>query len=179
VEALAMVAFFALSAVANPFAAQNAGAGRMERVRAGMRVSLLFCAGFGAAAGLLLWLLGPQVARLFSGDPAVVASTALHLSLMPWGFGAVGAIAVASAAFNGLERPLPALALSLARTLAVGVPAAWLGGRLAGEAGTLLGILLTNLAVGAAAASWVLRATAPAAAATLPSTRTEARRHAA
>ena len=86
---------------------------------------------------------------------------------MPWGFGAVGAIAVANAAFNGLERPLPALALSLARTLAIGVPAAWLGGRLAGEAGTLLGILFTNLAVGAAAALWVLRATAPAAAATL------------
>jgi Na+-driven multidrug efflux pump len=81
---------------------------------------------------------------------------------MPWGFGAVGAIAVANAAFNGLERPLPALAVSLARTLAIGVPAAWLGGRLAGETGTLLGILLTNLAVGAAAAAWVLRATAPA-----------------
>ncbi|GAA0583639.1 MATE family efflux transporter [Craurococcus roseus] len=179
VEALAMVAFFALSAVANPFAAQNAGAGRMERVQAGMRASLLFCAAAGAATGLLLWLFGPQVARLFTDDPAVVASTALYLSLMPWGFGAVGAIAVANAAFNGLERPLPALALSLARTLAVGVPLAWLGGRLAGEAGTLLGILLTNLAVGLAAGLWVLRATAPAGAAMLPPTRTEARRHAA
>ena len=161
VEALAMVAFFALSAVANPFAAQNAGAGRMERVRAGMRAALLFCAGCGAALGLLLWLLSPLVARLFTGDPAVAASAALYLSLMPWGFGAVGAIAVANAAFNGLERPLPALALSLARTLAIGVPVAWFGGRLGGEAGTLLGILLTNLAVGAAAALWVLRATAP------------------
>ena len=47
VEALAMVAFFALSAVANPFAAQNAGAGRLDRVRAGMRASLIFCAAFG------------------------------------------------------------------------------------------------------------------------------------
>ncbi|MBD0274835.1 MAG: hypothetical protein ICV73_23275, partial [Acetobacteraceae bacterium] len=159
VEALAMVAFFALSAVANPFAAQNAGAGRMDRVRDGMRASLLFCAGFGAAAALLLWLASPFVPRLFTGDPAVAASAGLYLSLMPWGFGAVGAIAVANAAFNGLERPLPALALSLARTLTIGVPAAWLGGRLFGEAGTLLGILLTNLAVGAAAAFWVLKAT--------------------
>jgi MATE family, multidrug efflux pump len=162
VEALSMVAFFALSAVANPFAAQNAGAGRMERVQAGMRVSLLFCAGFGGVVGLLLSLASPFVPRLFTDDPAVAASAALYLALMPWSFGAVGAIAVANAAFNGLERPLPALALSLARTLVVGVPAAWLGGRLFGEAGTLLGILFTNLAVGAAAASWVLRATAPA-----------------
>ena len=86
---------------------------------------------------------------------------------------------MANAAFNGLERPLPALLVSLARTLAVGVPAAWLGGKMAGEAGTLLGILFTNLAVGAAAALWVLRATAPALTAKLPSTRTETRRHAA
>ncbi len=165
VEALAMVAFFALSAVANPFAAQNAGAGRMDRVRAGMRASLLFCAGFGGAVGLLLWIVSPVVPRLFTDDPAVAASAALYLSLMPWGFGAVGAITVANAAFNGLERPLPALALSLAHTLAIDVPAAWLGGRWAGEAGTLLGILLANLAVGAAAASWVLWAAAPGGAA--------------
>ena len=180
VEALAMVAFFALSAVANPFAAQNAGAGRMDRVRKGMRASLLFCAALGAGvvfAALASW--GRIVARLFTADPAVVASTILYLSLMPWGFGAVGAIAVANAAFNGLERPFPALALSLARTLAIGVPAAGLGGRLAGEAGTLLGILVTNLAVGAAAALWVLRATAPGGVAMLSPTRTEARSHAA
>lgn len=179
VEALSMVAFFALSAVANPFAAQNAGAGRMDRVRAGMRAALVFCAGSGAVLGTLLFLLSPIMPRLFTGDPAVAASAALFLSLMPWGFGAVGIIAVANAVFNGLERPLPALALSLARTLAVGLPAAWLGGRLAGEAGTLLGILFTNLAVGAAAAIWVLRATAPAAPATVPTANTETRRHAA
>ena len=168
IEALAMVAFFALSAVTNPFAAQNAGAGRMERVQEGMRAALIFCAGFGGALGVLLWLLSPFVPRLFTGDPAVAASAALYLSLMPWGFGAVGAIAVANAAFNGLERPMPALAVSLARTLAIGVPAAWLGGRLAGETGTLLGILFTNLAVGVAAALWVLRATAPAGDPALP-----------
>ena len=179
VEALAMVAFFALSAVANPYAAQNAGAGRMDRVHAGMRAALLFCAGWGAVLGLLLWFLSPFAAGLLTGDSAVAASAALYLSLMSWGFGAVGAIAVANAAFNGLERPLPALVMSLARTLAIGVPAAWFGGRVAGEAGTLLGILFTNLAVGAAAALWVLRATAPAAVATLPATRRETRRHAA
>ena len=50
----AYVSAFALSAVANPFAAQNAGAGRMERVRAGLRASLLFCAGFGGAVALAL-----------------------------------------------------------------------------------------------------------------------------
>jgi hypothetical protein len=107
VEALAMVAFFALSAVANPFAAQNAGAARMERVQAGMRVSLAFCAGFGAVVGVCLFLVSPVLPRLFTDDPAVAASAALYLTVMPWGFGAVGAIAVANAAFNGWSGPCP------------------------------------------------------------------------
>ena len=50
IEALSMVAFFALSAVANPFAAQNAGAGRMDRVREGMRAALALLRRFGCRA---------------------------------------------------------------------------------------------------------------------------------
>lgn len=159
-EALALTAFFALSAIANPFAAQNAGAGRMDRVAAGMRASLIFCAAFGAGVALPLWLAAPALAALFTEDAAAARSASLYLQVMPWGFGAVGAIAVANAAFNGLGRPMAAVAVSLARTLALGVPLAWLGGHAAGEVGTLCGILLANLLAGAGAAWWLLRRTA-------------------
>ena len=159
VETLCMTAFFALSAIANPFAAQNLGAGRMDRVRTGMRASLIFCAGLGLALAVALWLFAGWLAHALSPDAEVAASAALYLTIMPWGFGAVGAIAVVNAAFNGLERPFAAVAVSLARTLALGVPAAWLGGHLAGEAGTLAGILAANLLVGAAAGVAILRGT--------------------
>jgi len=156
-EALAMTAFFALSAIANPFAAQNAGAGRMDRVAEGMRLSLLFCAGFGLALAVPLWLASGWIAARFTADAEVAASAAMYLRIMPWGFGAVGAIAVVSAALNGLERPLAAVAVSLGRTFAIGVPLAWLGGRVGGEAGLLAGILVANLIVGGAAAALLLR----------------------
>jgi Na+-driven multidrug efflux pump len=159
VESLAMTALFALSAVANPFAAQNQGAGRLDRVHRGMRAAMVFCAAYGVALALALILAGPLVARLFTGDPATRASAALYLAVLPWGFGAIGAIAVANAAFNGLGRPMAAVGVSLLRTFLLGVPLAWLGGRLAGEAGTLAGILLANLLAGSVAAAWVLRAT--------------------
>ena len=156
-EALAMTCFFALSALANPFAAQNAGAGRPDRVGEGLRAMLLFCAGFGLVLALPLWLAAQPLAAWLTGDPAVARSAALYLTLLPWGFGAIGAISVVNAVFNGLERPMAAVAVSLGRTLLIGVPAAWLGGRLAGEWGTLAGILLGNLVVAALAAAWVLR----------------------
>jgi putative MATE family efflux protein len=160
-EALAMTAFFALSAIANPFAAQNAGAGRMDRVRDGMRAALVFCGGAGFLLAVPLWLGAPWIAGLFTGDSAVAASATLYLRILPWGFGAVGAIAVINAAFNGLERPLAAVAVSLGRTLLLGVPAAWIGGRIAAEAGTLVGILAANLLVAAIGAAWLLRAARP------------------
>ncbi|WP_376098589.1 MATE family efflux transporter [Roseomonas sp. CCTCC AB2023176] len=158
-EALAMTVLFALSAVANPFAAQNAGAGRLERVQAGLRAALTFCAGYGALVALPLCLAAPVLARWLAAGPEVAESAALYLQIMPWGFGAVGAIAVVNAALNGLERPMSAVAVSLARTFLLGVPLAWLGSRLGGEVGTLAGILAANLLVGIGAAAWVLRRT--------------------
>ncbi|WP_084112351.1 MATE family efflux transporter [Belnapia moabensis] len=158
VESLAMTALFALSAVANPFAAQNAGAGRLDRLQAGIRASMGFCLAYGLAVALPLVVAAPWVAAAFTGDPAVEGSTTLYLRILPWGYGAIGAIAVACAIFNGLERPMTAVAISLVRTFVLGVPMAWLGGRIGGEAGTLAGLLIGNLGAGALAAAWVLRA---------------------
>jgi Na+-driven multidrug efflux pump len=56
---------------------------------------------------------------------------------------------------------MAAVAVSMLRTFILGVPLAWLGGRLAGEVGTLSGILLANVVAGTVAAVWILRATRP------------------
>jgi Na+-driven multidrug efflux pump len=160
VESLALTALFALSAVTNPFAAQNAGAGRLDRLQAGMRAAMGFCLAYGLAVALPLVVAAPWVAMLFTDDPAVAGSTALYLRILPWGYGAIGAIAVACAAFNGLERPMSAVVISLVRTFVLGVPLAWIGGRIGGEAGTFVGLLIGNLGAGALAAAWLLRATA-------------------
>ena len=156
-EALAMTAFFALSAIANPFAAQNAGAGRMDRVAEGVRLSLIFCVAFGLVTAVPLWFAAPWIGAQFTSDAAVAASAVLYLRIIPWGFGAVGVIAVVSASLNGLERPLAAVAVSLTRTFVIGVPLAWSGGMLAGEVGLLAGILAASLIVGGGAAAYLWR----------------------
>ena len=81
---------------------------------------------------------------------------------MPVSFGAAGVIAVVNSAFNGLNRPGAAVVLSVARTIAINVPAAWLGGRLFGTPGVFAGVCLANLAVGLVAATWSWRAAGPA-----------------
>ncbi len=159
VEAMAMVLFFALSAVMNPFAGQNSGPARITRVREAMRVTAWFCAGFGALLAAVLYVGRFWIARLFTHDTAVVASMTMYLALVPISYGPGGFIAIANAAFNGLNRPLAAVAISVARTLVVNVPVAWIGGRLFGAAGVLLGICVSNVLVGVGSFVWVYSAT--------------------
>ena len=155
VESVAMVLFFALSAVMNPFAGQNAGAGRTDRVREAMRVTAWFCAGLGVILAAGLFLGRAWIASRFTQDPAVLASATLFLAVVPLSYGPAGMIAIANAAFNGLNRPLAAVCVSVARTLVVNVPVAWLGGQLLGMRGVLLGICVSNVVVGVASYVWV------------------------
>jgi len=162
VESVAMVPFFALSAVMNPFAGQNFGAGRIARVREAMRVTSLFCGALGALLAVLLYAGRAWIASRFTGDAAVIEAAMLYLALVPISYGPGGVIAIANAAFNGLNRPGSAVIVSVARTLVVNVPVAWAGGRLFGVPGIFLGICVSNLLVGVGSGLWVLSVTSPA-----------------
>jgi putative MATE family efflux protein len=159
VESLAMVAFFALSAVMNPFAGQNFGAGRLDRVRTAMRVTVIFCLSLGLALALALGLGAPWIAAQFTPNRQVETFAISYLTLVPVSYGAAGIIAIVNAAFNGLGRPMSAVTISVARTLVVNVPVAWLGGKLFGAPGVFLGIGTANLVVGAGSAGWIFAAT--------------------
>ncbi len=160
VESLAMVAFFALSAVMNPFAGQNFGAGRLDRVRAAMRVTVIFCLSAGVVLALVLGAWSHWIAVQFTPDARVIGFAMAYLTLVPISYGAAGIIAIVNAAFNGLGRPMSAVAISVARTLVVNVPVAWLGGRLFGAPGVFLGICTANIVVGFGSALWIFAATA-------------------
>jgi len=162
VESVAMVPFFALSATMNPFAGQNFGAGRLERVREAMRVTSIFCTILGALFAIILYFGRHWIASSFTNDPAVVENAMLYLALVPISYGPAGVIAIANAAFNGLNRPYSAVIVSVARTLVVNVPVAWIGGRIFGVPGIFLGICFSNLLVGVVSGLWVIAVTQPA-----------------
>ncbi len=159
VESVAMVPFFALSAVMNPFAGQNAGARRLGRVREAMRVTAWFCGILGVLLAAGLYVGRAWVASRFTADAGVMQAAMLYLALVPLSYGPAGVIAIANAAFNGLNRPMSAVAVSVARTLLVNVPVAWAGGRLFGVWGIFLGICVANLVVGVGSFVWVYAAT--------------------
>ncbi len=154
IEAMTLVVFYAMSSIIGPFVGQNLGAGKFERIARAMRLSALFCLGFGAVTAVLLGFAGEALARLFNADETVVATAGSYLLIVPMSYGAAGIVMVASAAFNGLGQPLPAVVVSLIRMLLLYLPAALLGARLFGLPGIFAAACLANLLSGLLAYLW-------------------------
>lgn len=159
-EGLALVPFYALSAVMNPFTGQNAGAGRLDRVRTGLRAAAVGCLAGGAAVAALLWLAAAPIAARFTRDADVAHAAVQYMRIVPLSYGTAGVIMIANSMFNGLERPLAAVAVSVLRVLVIAVPVAWAGGKLFGVPGVFAGSCLANLLVGLLSYAWAWRSLA-------------------
>jgi Na+-driven multidrug efflux pump len=153
-ESLALVIFFAMSAVIGPFVGQNLGARKPGRIVEALRRSSIFCLLLGAIIAIVLGLLAPQLSRLFSDDADVVTVTTTYLRIVPLSYGAAGVIMVVNAAFNGIGRPLPAVAISLGRTLILYVPLAYAASHLLGVPGIFAAACFSDVLSGIIAYAW-------------------------
>ena len=61
------------SMAATTFTGQNIGAGKIDRVKKGMKVSLAMGMGYAMATGVLLFNIAPYAMGIFTSDPEVVA----------------------------------------------------------------------------------------------------------
>jgi len=106
-----------------PVAGQNVGARLPDRVR----TTFFNAAGMAAAAmvvwGMACWAFAPQMVRVFSRDPQVIAVGAEYLEYMSWAFVGSGVVFVSSSMFQALGNTLPSLAASFGRIVLVAIPA--------------------------------------------------------
>ncbi len=148
-----MVLWSASSSIA-PFVGQNWGAGNFQRVREALRLANLFCLAWGVVTFAVLAAVGERAVRWIDPNPTVVAVAGLFFLLIPLSIGFMGVMQVATACFNALGRPLPPLAISLARTFVLYIPLLMLGDYLWGYAGVFLAMAATNVLLGALAWYW-------------------------
>jgi putative MATE family efflux protein len=154
IEGVSLVVFYAMSAVIGPFVGQNLGAVKPERIIEAMRRSALFCLGLGAMLAIVLGIGAESLTRAFNADPRVVAVGAAYLRIVPLSYGTAGIIMVVNAAFNGLGRPLPAVAISVTRMLLLYIPLAYAGAALFGLHGVFAATATANVLVGIGAYWW-------------------------
>ena len=154
IESLVLVPFYALSAIIGPFVGQNLSALREDRIQLSLRLSAIFCIASGLAIAAILALASGVLPRLFSDSPDVIEVTRLFLWIAPIGYGTYGIVMFVNAAFNGLGKPMPGVAVSVMRIVVLYIPLALIGKALFGIVGIFCAYALANLLSGGIAFMW-------------------------
>jgi Na+-driven multidrug efflux pump len=118
---------YSLSGAIGPVLGQNLGAQQFDRVREGLRASMLFMVMAVAAAWLVLAVLQGPIIRVFSLQGLAADMLHAFCSWIAAGFFFMGALFVSNAAFNNLGRPLWSTGFNWARATLGTIPFAWWG----------------------------------------------------
>lgn len=154
VEPLALIAFYALSAVTSPFMGQNYAARRFGRLEEARRVIGRFCIKYGIAIALVMGAVAIPLTGFFSETQAIQLVARNYLWIMAASYGGYGVVMAMCAAFNGVGFPMPGLAISLSRAMIVFLPLAFVGQWLIGINGIFAAAAFSNLLLGVLAYLW-------------------------
>ncbi len=157
IEPIALIPFYALSAVSSPFFGQNITAGKYHRLVEARRVTSRFCLRFGFLLAAALCLIAKPVSGLFTQSIAIRDVAVEYIWLVSLSYGAYGLVMSVNASFNGIGRPLPGVMISSMRVVVVFLPLAFLGHWLFGLPGLFGASALSNLGIGALAYYWLGR----------------------
>ena len=102
VEQLTQQPFGSLSMALSTYAGQNYGAGRIDRLRAGLKDSMLVMAAFSLAMLGLIQLLGGRIIGVFVSDAEVIALGGRAVRITSWFYVFLGTIFVVRGILNGV-----------------------------------------------------------------------------
>ena len=154
IEAFIIVLFMALGGATTPYVGQNFGAKRFDRLRSGFKFSarlslvyVLFCIGF-------FYYFSEPVLHVFTKDNEVILIAKMQLMICPLGYGFLGLAAMCNGSFNAFGKPMPAMTISISRTLVFYVPMAYFLASLYGIKGVFIGPVISNVFAGILGVIW-------------------------
>jgi putative MATE family efflux protein len=147
IEMFSLIFVMSLSIAMGPFVGQNAGAGRVDRVKEALSFAYKAVLIYGACVAVLLALFGSFLAHEFSEDPAVIALAGFYLLVVPISYGCMGIINISSGSLNSLARPMPAMVIGASKSMVVQLPLAYTGSMLFGIKGVFMGMAAATFTV--------------------------------
>jgi putative MATE family efflux protein len=148
IESLVMVGAFAMTTIMVPFAGQNFGAGKADRVMAGLRFGLRYCLCISFVVWVILALAAETIAGWFADDPEIIKIILPFLRWVPLSYGAFGYMLLVTATFNGGGHPGKAMLLFGSRLFIFTVPLALLGSHWGGIPGVFVAMFAGNVLAG-------------------------------
>ncbi|MES2604362.1 MAG: MATE family efflux transporter [Pseudomonadota bacterium] len=154
-ESFIMIVVLGMSMSVPPFISQNFGAGQYLRVRQGLRLALRFVLYFQLALYVVIALLAPWIAAIFTQDQTVRDTITMVLRIMPASYAFQGMVILSASSFNALHAPRNGLITSLLRFFVFYVPLALIGNELGGMTGLFIGAALGNFLAGVVITRWI------------------------
>jgi putative MATE family efflux protein len=154
VEGLTLMALMSLSAALTPFTGQNFGAGRLDRVREGVRFAYRLSLFYGVSVAVVMFVAGGWIADLSNLSGAAKAAALLQMHIVPVSYMALGCSMAVNGALNALGKPMAAMFVSLSRTILVYAPLAWLLPILFGLKGIFIAAAAANFISGGIGVAW-------------------------
>ncbi len=154
IETFSIIVVMALSSILAPFAGQNWGAKKIDRLMRALRLSFNFVWIWGIGVTLLLWVAAEPLTHLFTRQPQAVTASTDYLYIVPISYAFLSTVMIVSSMATGVGRPMPALIMTVTRLLLLYVPLAWVLSRWLGLNGLYLATAIANALVGFAAWYW-------------------------
>jgi putative MATE family efflux protein len=154
-ESFIMIVVLGMSMSVPPFISQNFGAHRYDRVRQGLRLSLKFVLVWQLALYVIVALLAPWIAAIFTADQSVRDMITMVLRILPASYAFQGMVVLSASSFNALHAPRHGLATSLLRFFVFYVPLALIGNSIGGLQGLFIGSAIGNVLAGVVITKWI------------------------
>ncbi len=97
------------------------------------------------------------IAGVFTDNPQAISTAQMHMWIVPISYIALGFAMTANSSFNAIGKPLPAMFISLTRTILVYAPLAFLLARLFGLIGVFAAACTANFIAGGVGRIWFQR----------------------
>ena len=136
---LAFCVIFALSGAVGPIIGQNFGARDFPRVRETLRKAMLFTGAYTAIMWMILMMTNQMVAGWFGLEEAGRTLVFWFAMIITPLFFFNGALFIANASFNNLNRPVWSTWLNWGKNTIGVAPFVWIGAKWGGAAGVLIG----------------------------------------
>ena len=148
VEALFNVPLFALSAALSPFAGQNFGGKKLERIVSALKYSGMFSVVWAGFVFLIMLIFGADIVALFTTNEYVISQAHFYLQVVSFTLFGYGILIVNASAFNAMGLATTGMTFYLLRAFIFYIPTSYIGSLLFDLPGIFYGIALGNVAAG-------------------------------
>ncbi|MBT8445079.1 MAG: MATE family efflux transporter, partial [Gammaproteobacteria bacterium] len=150
----ALMVLMAMSAAVTPMVGQNYGALKFERVQQSVNWCYRFSLIYGLAVAALMAGAAGFIAGAFTDNADAIATTKMHMRIVPISYIALGCAMSVNSAFNAIGKPMPAMFISMTRTILVYAPLAFLFANLFGLVGVFAAACTANFIAGGVGTAW-------------------------